>query len=295
MSWSPAVFTFKANPKHARDWIAWVVLAHSEAVALSPGTAATTRTLSNALDELPWERSQTVSSAGGTATYFALDRPDIACRIRRANQDIAKPKVRTEARLTRVARCVLGELELIWTFPYQEMPTKFVVRTDANWTGQDSEDQKCLSCVVMKFGEPVIDVACSEQDVVSLSAPESEFYAMTTDGAHGIHTKNILSDLQVGVIVRLETDSTSASGICRRRGVGRLRYLHKKQVWLQDQVAARNVELGRVPSEDNEADLGMKDLERDRIKKCLTKMWMLSVGAWVGEQLLVVAHWGGPD
>ena len=24
-------------------------------------------------------------------------------------------------------------------------------------------------------------------------------------------------------------------------------------------------------------------------------MWMLTVGAWVGEQLLVVAHWGGPD
>ena len=41
---------------------------------------------------------------------------------------------------------------------------------------------------------------------VSLSAPESEFYAMTSGGAHGIHTKNIFSDLQVEVIVRLETD-----------------------------------------------------------------------------------------
>ena len=38
--------------------------------------------------------------------------------------------------------------------------------------------------------------------MVSLSAPESEFYAMTAGGAHGIHTKNIFSDLQVDVIVR---------------------------------------------------------------------------------------------
>ena len=202
----------------------------------------------------------------------------------------------TEARLQRVARYLLGEPELIWTLPYQAMPTKLVVRTVANWTRQDSEDQKCFSCVVVRFGEHVIDVVCSQQDVVSLSAPESEFYAMTTGGARGVHTKNIFSDLQVDVIVRLEADSTSASGICRRRGVGRLRYLHKKGLWLQDQDATKNVELGRVPSEDNEADLGAKYLERDRIKKCVCepKMGMLFAGA--GEQLLVVSGTeGGPD
>ena len=74
--------------------------------------------------------------------------------------------------------------------------------------------------------------------------------------------------MQVDVIVRLETDSTSASGSCRRHGVGRLRHLLKKELWLQDQVAAKNVDLGRVPSEDNEADPGTKYLERDRSKKC---------------------------
>ena len=156
------------------------------------------------------------------------------------NQDIAKPKVRTEERLKRIARFLLGEPELIWTYPYQEMPTKLVVRTDANWTGQDGEDQKCFSCVVVRFGEHVIVVVCSKQDVVSLSAPE--FYAMTSGGAHGVHTKNILSDLKVEVAVRLETDSTSASGICRHRAVGRLRHLHKKELRLQDQGAAKNVE-----------------------------------------------------
>ena len=140
-------------------------------------------------------RAKAVSSAGGTGTYLAMDRLDIAYSILRANQDIAKPKVQTEARLKRVARNLLGEPELIWTFPYQEM-TK-LVRTDAKWTGQDS------SCAV-RFGEHVIDV-CSKQDVVSWSAPESEFHAKTSGGAHGIHTKNIFSDWQVDVFV-LETD-----------------------------------------------------------------------------------------
>ena len=44
---------------------------------------------------------------------------------------------------------------------------------------------------------------------------------MTAGGAHGTHTKNVFIDLQVEVTVRLETDSTSASGTCRRRGFGR--------------------------------------------------------------------------
>ena len=79
-----------------------------------------------------------------------------------------------------------------------------------------------------------IEVVCSLQDVVSVSAPESEFSAMT-GGAHGIHIKNIFGDLQIDVSVRLETDSTRAYGICRHRGVGRLRHLHKKELWLQDQ------------------------------------------------------------
>ena len=38
---------------------------------------------------------------------------------------------------------------------------------------------------------------------------------MSSGGAHGIHTKNIFCDLQIEVVVRLETDSTSTSGICR--------------------------------------------------------------------------------
>ena len=181
----------------------------------------------NALEELSWGRAKAVSSAGGSGTYLALDRLDIVYSIRRAIEDIAKPKVRTEARLKRVARCLLGEPELIWTFPYQETPSKLVVRTDANWAGQDSQDQECFSCVVVRFGDHVIDEVCAKQDVVALSAPESEFHAMSSGGAHGIHTKNIFSDLQVELIVRLETDSTGASSICRTRGVGRLRHKRK--------------------------------------------------------------------
>ena len=52
LSWSPAGFTWKANPKHTRDLTAWAGLEPSKAAAPSPGTASTTKTMRNALDEL---------------------------------------------------------------------------------------------------------------------------------------------------------------------------------------------------------------------------------------------------
>ena len=126
-----------------------------------------------------------------------------------------------------------------------------------NSTGQDSEDRNFFSCVVVRFGKHAIDVGCSKQDVVSW-----------------VH-QNIFSDLQVEVIVRLEINSTCARGISRLRGVGRLRHLHKKDPWLQDQVAAKNVQQGRVPSGDDESDAGTRsyqevfDEDGNVVCKCL--------------------------
>ena len=53
LSWSPAGFTWKANRKHARDLISWAELEQSKAAAPSPGAAVTTKTMRNALEELP--------------------------------------------------------------------------------------------------------------------------------------------------------------------------------------------------------------------------------------------------
>ena len=107
-----------------------------------------------------------------------------------------------------------------------------VRKADTNWTDQDSEDQKCFSCVTVRMGAHVISVECAKQDVIALSAIQSESYTLITG------------------------------------------------------------ELGRVPSEDNETGQGTKYLERDRIERCMTKMRIMTVGAWAGEQLPVVSGTG---
>ena len=67
-----------------------------------------------------------------------------------------------------------------------------------------------------------------------------------------------------------------------------MRHLHKRTLWLQDRVAEKTIELGRVPSENKEVALGTMYLEKDKIKKCVAKTGMLFAGAWAGEQAPVV-------
>ena len=71
------------------------------------------------------------------------------------------------------------------------MPLKSVRKADAEWNGHNSEDQKCLRCVVARLGDHVIDIECAKQDMISSSALQSEFYGLSTDGAHDIRTENV--------------------------------------------------------------------------------------------------------
>ena len=131
--------------------ITWVRLEQSRAAALTPRTAATTKTTKNTSDELSWKRAKAISMAGGTAIYLVLNRLDIAYNIRRANRDISKLRMRTEARLKRSARSLLGKPEFVWTFPNHEMTQTSVRKDYTNWTDQDIQDHKCFNCLIVRL------------------------------------------------------------------------------------------------------------------------------------------------
>ena len=70
-----------------------------------------------------------------------------------------------------------GEPEFACTVICQTTTQKQVRKTDTNCTDRDSEEQTCFSCVVVRCG----DVESAKQDVVSLSAIQSESYTWNTD------------------------------------------------------------------------------------------------------------------
>ena len=60
--------------------------------------------------------------------------------------------------------------------------------------------------------------------------------------------------------LRVWTDSTASMGICQRQGLGKLRHVDTRALWLQQKVRRGEVELRKVKGTENPADLFTKPL-----------------------------------
>ena len=87
------------------------------------------------------------------------------------------------------------EPEFVWTVLCQAMTQNSVRKADTNWTDQESEDQKCFSCVTVRIGDRVINVECTKQDVIALSAIQCESYSRTTGELGRVPSEDNETDL----------------------------------------------------------------------------------------------------
>ena len=55
------------------------------------------------------------------------------------------------------------------------------------------------------------------------------------------------------------SDSTAAFGMCHRLGAGRVRHIETRYLWLQTHVNSGNIQVNKVPSASNAADVGTKE------------------------------------
>ena len=68
---------------------------------------------------------------------------------------------------------------------------------------------------------------------MALSSGESEWRAVTHAGCAVIGLKNLCTDLGRDLAAHMAGDASAASGIGARRGVGKIRHLETRTLWLQ--------------------------------------------------------------
>ena len=100
------------------------------------------------------------------------------------------------------------------------------------------------------------------QAVVALNSAEAELTGLCQAAGGGLGLQSLCNDLGFSVKLRLHTDSMAAIGICRRRGLGRVRHLAVADLWLQDRLRSGDFELCKVLGSNNVADLLTKYLDR---------------------------------
>ena len=81
---------------------------------------------------------------------------------------------------------------------------------------------------------------------------------MVTGCAEGLGLQALLQDLgwQAGVKAwtKVWTDSTAAKAVAGRRGLGKLRHVELKFLWVQEAVKMQRIKIGKINTEANVAD-----------------------------------------
>ena len=79
--------------------------------------------------------------------------------------------------------------------------------------------------------------------------------------ALGILTMHMCKEMGLTINVDVETDSTAAIGMCSRTGVGKTRHIQVRWLCIQDAIRDKVVRLQKVKGNENETDMGTKDLD----------------------------------
>ena len=109
------------------------------------------------------------------------------------------------------------------------------------------------------FGQACVQTWSVLQQSIALSSGEAEYYAAGLAAAHGIETQHLLAECGLRCACVVLTDSTAALGICHRLGSGRLRHMETRYLWLQSYVNNGKVQVRKVSTATNAADVGTKE------------------------------------
>ena len=67
--------------------------------------------------------------------------------------------------------------------------------------------------------------------------------------------------------LNVHTDSIAAIGICRRRGLGKVRLLATADLWVQDRLKKKDSALHKVLGSDHPAEIPTKHVDRVLLSK----------------------------
>ena len=222
-------------------------------------------------------------SAVGGLLYLARDRPDLLFCVKELSAKMAQPTVTALQRLKKVMGYVKGTASyaVVIAEPeggqgkWKNTNESFWVlesASDSDWSS-NKEHRKSTSAGIHLINGFYMFGSSRTQRTVSLSSCEAELHGMVSALADGIYISRCLSFLTgADVSHYLLTDSSSARQLASKQGVGKVRHLDGKILWIQQHVLSGDVFLQQLPTAWNVADLCTKALPQQRVKVLLHEL-----------------------
>ena len=262
------------NPQHIKQAAEILGLESSKAAptpAVAGGTTSTKE--ERPLDE---EESKVYKTATGILMYVSPDRPDAQYAIRELTKDLKNPTSLSMQALIRVVRYLNGTMDYGIKFSPEGSMEALEVYSDTDWANC-KKTRKSTACGVYMAGGCLLSSYSRKLSMICLSSAEAEFNGGVGATSEALFFKQILDFFGLPMKVRVWMDSSAARGIIQRQGVGRVRHLEAKSLWIQDGLKEKKSELGAVKTDENLADIGTKALAEKKIKQFREEMQMMSL------------------
>ena len=101
------------------------------------------------------------------------------------------------------------------------------------------------------------------QSCVALSSAEAELNASLKGACELMALQTLFAELGDSMSIEILGDSSACLGVLHREGVGRVKHLQLKQLWLQSHIKDGNVRYTKVPREANPSDTLTKNWGKD--------------------------------
>ena len=110
------------------------------------------------------------------------------------------------------------------------------------------------------------------QSTIGLSSGESEYYGIVKGAAAGLGAQSLLQDWGLTLPVEVLSDSSAARGHVQRRGLGKMRHIQTRYLWVQERAGEGHIKITCVPGSKNVADVLTKEVSGETMRRHLATM-----------------------
>ena len=244
------------------------------------------------------EKASRYRSAVGVLLYLASDLVECAFTIRGLAQFMSAPTERSWTMLKHLCLYLLAVRDNslclricpngLWHSPSSDDGIILEMFSDSDWAAHKGH-RRSVSSGIICFQGCLLVVTSRTQKVIALSSAEAEIHAAVSTTCDGILLRACIEFCtQEKVRLKIILDNSAAKQILQRSGVGRVRHLSCRILWIQQMVKQRQLEPCAIPTKYNYADLGTKKLSRDRMQFLMYGVGVFDeqAGALVGSEVV---------
>jgi hypothetical protein len=236
-----------------------------------------------ALSSAPLQDKSLYRKFCGRLMYYSQDRLDVQYAAKTAARRMSDPSEYCWSSLKRSYRYLRNRQELFYVYSTQLSDLENVLVTvDADWAACRRTRRSTSGCIVRLTSNTtvpdrnhnhasILHTSSRTQTTVALSTAEAEILAMISGTAEGIFVQALITELGFAKPkIVLETDSRAGHDALKRLGVGHMKHICLRSLFLQELIRNGSVVLQHIPTDMNVADLLTKPVSCQVTKKLLS-------------------------